>query len=840
MNTQQEFNDLSRWVIHRAPWIIASLIVLTLASLIYTVSNLKVNTDTQDMIASHLDWRQDFIQLKQNFPDNYQSIVAIIEGKSKASVQAASQILYAKLGQTQGFENRFSYPLEPFFMQHQLLYMSEAQRQAFIDDAKSLMAFASLKPEHVGAFFNTLIKASAQPDSPFASDDFYQSLQRAVSANQNQRMAYLDWHNQFINDQYLEIIHIKPNIDYQTMLPGLDEINSIRHLFEQLQLASTYDVQLKLTGDIPLNLEELQSVDKSAHLAAIAAFIMVALLLIISFRQLSLVVISLTVLVMGLCLTAGFATVTIGHLNMISVAFAVLYIGLSIDFTIHIIMRIKEQDKAMKDAIVDSLAHLGPALAFCAVTTACAFYAFIPTTFKGISELGIIAGSGMIISFLMNILLLPAMLSYLKKPKASDWHLPALAFPARTVALGFIAIILASFLVLPKLTFNASPMDLRDPKQPSVVAYHELVESAPYPPNAITLMVDKAQTNTEQLLDALRALPAVKEVISLDSFVPKNQNETIKALTPIANQFANIRPLAPESTHMQRQAIQDYTEQLKQLPPSAIVVDLVDTLESYSDYLDLIPETAQRRHLNQLGEALLLDLDWQLSLIRRAGNLKPFAEDALPEGLIKRWQHNHLIKVDVFSSLDTQVKANRETFVNQVLKVDAHATGLPVIHQKAGKAVVNAFIEAFTIALSILVLLLIIVTRDIKKVLFTLVPLLSACVITGALAVLCGIEFNFANIIALPLLLGIGIDNGIHLVHRYYSSQSLFATSTTKAVIISTLTTIFSFANLSFSSHIGMSSMGMLLTLGMTVTFICTLVFLPSLLYWADGKSKGP
>ncbi len=209
-------------------------------------------------------------------------------------------------------------------------------------------------------------------------------------------------------------------------------------------------------------------------------------------------------------------------------------------------------------------------------------------------------------------------------------------------------------------------------------------------------------------------------------------------------------------------------------------------------------------------------------------------KETLPEELRSRWQNNDKYRLEINPRDNLMDNKSRRQFVNEVRTVTPHLTGSPVVSIEAGDAVVTAFQQAFFYALLAIIALLLVLTERKKDVIFIVAPLLLAAIFTGTTAVLLDIHLNFANIIALPLLLGIGVDSAIHILHRYRTSSPdegpLLATSSARAVVVSALTTILSIGNLAFSEHLGTASMGKLLTIGISMTLVCTLIVLPSLL----------
>jgi hypothetical protein len=250
--------------------------------------------------------------------------------------------------------------------------------------------------------------------------------------------------------------------------------------------------------------------------------------------------------------------------------------------------------------------------------------------------------------------------------------------------------------------------------------------------------------------------------------------------------------------------------------------------------LDTLSEADQKELLRQLEKSLLATFPGRLETLLQSMNADFISEETLPEELRSRWQNNDKYRVEIYPTDNLMDNKARRQFVNEVRSVTPQLIGSPVISIEAGDAVVTAFQQAFLYALIAIIILLLILTERKKDVLFILAPLLLAAIFTGTTAVLLDIHLNFANIIALPLLLGIGVDSAIHILHRYRTTSPeegpLLATSSARAVVVSALTTILSIGNLAFSEHLGTASMGKLLTIGISMTLVCTLIVLPSLL----------
>ncbi len=589
------------------------------------------------------------------------------------------------------------------------------------------------------------------------------------------------------------------------------------------------------------------------------ALIMVGIILFAGLHSPKLVFATLTTLVIGLIWTAAFATAAVGHLNLISVAFAVLYIGLSVDNAIHFCLRYKElteQGSTHSKALQRTGKDIGSSLVFCAITTAVGFYAFIPTVFAGVAELGLISGTGMFISLIANLTLLPALLSLMPLsrrealPKRASGRLDALLLTLSlrhpvAIRIGVLSVGVGALLFLPHITFDRNTLNLRDPESESVTTFRELLAQKNASPWSLAVLTPNARAAGEYT-DRLSELDPVDKSITIDDFVPIEQDEKLAIIEDMAlivgpDLFErNQQPRHPTSEQVV--ALHDFMASLETLPESksnralaAGAERLRDSLRRYADLLETRDKSSQGEMLVDLERSLLASLPERLRSLRASLAGERVSLNDLPEDLVERWMADDgRYRLEVFPKEDLNDNEALGRFVAAVQRVAPDAIGFPVILLEAGDAVVRAFQQAFILSLVAITILLIILMRRKSDALLVLLLLLLAGALTGATSVLLHIPFNFANVIALPLVLGIGVDNGIHMAHRMRTAPPmngrLLQTSTARAVLFSTLTTIGSFGNLAFSPHRGMASMGQLLSIGIGFTLLCTLIVLPILI----------
>jgi hopanoid biosynthesis associated RND transporter like protein HpnN len=499
----------------------------------------------------------------------------------------------------------------------------------------------------------------------------------------------------------------------------------------------------------------------------------------------------------------------------------------------------------------------------CSITTAIGFYAFIPTAFKGVAELGLISGTGMFISLIANLTVLPALLSLMPlnpdmlsaKPSRYGVAAKLLAMPSRhgrVVLVTALVLGLGASLLLPYVTFDSNPMNLRDPSSESVVTFQELLTQGRNSPWTLTVLASNSE-DAARFANSLSELKPVDMGLTLEKFVPPDQEEKLTIIEEmgllLGPELSEMSDRPPPAAKEQIASLRDfstilgkYLKNTPNAPPSRAASRLRDTLNRFLAGLRTQDTAMQVQTLGNLQTSLLGSLPARLDALSTSLQAEEISRDNLPEDLVDQWvsKDNHY-RVTVFPRENLSDNEAMHRFVAAVHKVAPNAIGFPVIYLEAGDAVVKAFKQALAMATIAVTILLLLLLRPKSDTLLVLLPLLLAGALTGGASVVVGIPFNFANVIALPLLLGIGVDSGIHMVHRMRAappaSGVMLETSTARAVLYSSLTTICSFGNLAVSPHRGMASMGVLLTIGIGFTLICTLVVLPALMVSGNKSS---
>lgn len=826
-----------------------------------------MNTDTTDMLAEHLPFRVNLKHYNKTFPQEMDSLLVVLDAPTPEQAYATTGLLSARLkDDTQNFQDVYAPNVNPFFIRNSLLYESIPELERITDhmaNAQPLIAHIARNPT-LQTFASVL--SDAVDELRNGRNLELGPLLNSLSETLNARLAgiprILSWQVLFQGEpqkiKYQEFIMVKPKQDFTQLYPAEKAIAALHSAASDVGLTSDSPVQMRITGEVALADEELNSSLRGMEYAGIITFIMVVLVLFFAMRTIRLVLAVLICLVLGLIFTAAFATASIGHLNIISIAFAVLYIGLGADFAIHFLLRHQEvvdKGRPAKEAIHESGSVAGGALTVCAITNAIGFYAFIPTDYSGVAELGVISGTGMLISLLVTLTIGPALLRYIPKQSKLESGVnislsKILATLYRWQKLVFATIfagVLTAVILLPQLKFDYNLLNMQDPEGKAVNTFKELLSEVENSPWYVAIIASN-QKETDLLIEKLSKLQEVKKVVTIFDFVPKEQETKLPLIAEMAITTGPIVMSEPPKLNS-KQTVKEQRDELDKLssklaqfitesPNHALSISartLNNSLSSLFDYLNKNKNINRENLLRSVEKDLLVTLPTSLQRMQTAIEASAtFSKKDLPASLISRW-HSHAgeYKIAVYPSEDINDNEALRRFVRAVQNVAPQATGAPMVSLEAGEAVVKAFIQAFTLALTGIVIALLILLRSVRYTLLVLIPLILSSIFIGIFTVLLNLPFNFANIIALPLLLGIGIDSSLHMVHRSRIEKlagGLMQTSTVRAVFYSALTSLVAFASLMFSSHQGTASMGILLTVGLTFTLICTLVILPVLL----------
>ena len=637
---------------------------------------------------------------------------------------------------------------------------------------------------------------------------------------------------------------VQPKLDYGALTPGAGATDAVHAAAEALKLDANHGQRVRVTGSTPLSDEEFASLAENVWLVTGAMLGSVLLMLWLAVRSVRIMAAILATTIVGLIVTAAVGLIAVGRFNLISVAFVPLFVGLGIDFGIQVGVRFRAErliDGAIRPALARAAGGIGASLALAATAVTLGFLAFLPTSYVGVSELGVIAGLGMVVGLILNITLLPALLVVLNPPEqegevGSKALAPLDRFMherRRLVLSLFVGAAVVSIALLPFVRFDFNPFHLRNPNGEAMSTFADLTRDPSQTLNTVDALAPSPQA-AEALAQKLSALPEVQQAVTLTSFVPDDQPAKLAAVSDadlLLDATLNPFDLTPAPTDAQ------VVQSLKTTAQSLRRVAGIGSMEGGPDAVrlaDVLSKLAEGPPdlRAKAAETLVTPLNVLLDQIRQL--LKPEAVtlQSLPADLKADWvTKDGRARVSIFPKGDSNNNTTLIKFAAAVRKVAPQASGAPISIQEAGKTISGAFITAGLLSLVLICALLLWALRSVKEVAFTLAPIVLSGFLTLATCVVIGQPINFANIIAFPLLFGVGVAFHIYFVMAWRAGVGdLLQSSLARAVFFSAMTTGMAFGALIFSSHPGTASMGKILMISLVWTLITALLFEPALL----------
>jgi hopanoid biosynthesis associated RND transporter like protein HpnN len=824
----------------------------------YASTNFALNTNTDDFIAASVPWRQNEIAYAKAFPDQQNQIIVVIDGKTPEIAAGAARALQAGLDNHPDlFKSVVQPDGGPFFAKNGLLFLSTAEVEKAIGGlqrARPVLGILASDPSLRGVFdgFGYIAKGVANKQGTFLDYDkpiasMNAALERVLAG---QKTAF-SWQSLLANGespsgrQLRKFIQITPVLDYTALAPGEVPTRFVRKTAADLHLDAAHGVDVRVTGQVPISDAEFTTVAEGFGVNGAVTGVIVLIIIYSALKSLKIVGAVFVTVLVGLALTFAAGLALVHTLNVISVAFAVLFVGIGVDFGIQFSVRYKAERydyPDFDDALRMASTKVGRPLALAAFATMAGFYAFLPTTYRGVSELGEIAGTGMLIAFAASITILPALLAIIKpaaerEPVGYKFLAPVDDFIERhryVIIIGTLAVAIAGTPLLRNLRFDFNPLNLDSQTTEAVSTLLDLMKDPETDTQTISALEPDLAT-ADKTAEKLRGLGDVARVTTLSSLVPPDQDAK---LAIIRQGKAALGPVLTPAAPLDPPADADSVDSLRRAAAAFSRAATTETGKGADDarrFADLATKLAAAPlSARQLAaDVFIPPLRETLGTIRDSLDASTVTIDSIPTSLKTLYLSpvTGQARIEAAPKGDPNDNANMIEFARQVQTVSPKATGQPVSIQEAGKTVKQAFIEAGIIALSSIFVILWIVLRRVGDVLLTLVPLLLAGVVTLEITVLIEMPLNFANIIALPLLLGLGVAFKIYFVMAWRAgTKKLLQSSLTRAVFWSALTTATAFGSLWASHHPGTSSMGKLMALSLVCTLAAAILFQPALM----------
>ena len=816
-------------------------------------TRLGVSTDTDQLFAQTLPWRQHDIEFNKAFPQFKDLLVAVVDGVSPEVAEQTAIDLAAALSQDHAHFSSVRRPdASPFLEQNGLLFLDLKPLGELLDstiDSQPFLGQLSADPSARGLFAALgligLGLEKGQADlagfTP-ALNAFHTALSGAIEGKPQP----LSWQTLLAGALTKQagpyrFVLVKPMLNYDALEPGGQASDALREAATKLKFVQAGLAHVRLTGDVALADEEFATVAQGAAIGTVGSLALVLVWLTLAVRSWRLVVPILMTLVLGLLMTTGFAAIVVGKLNLVSVAFAVLFVGIAVDFAIQFSVRVREMrllTDSTEAALQETARRVGPQIMVASLATAAGFLAFVPTDFSGVAELGLIAGFGMLFAFACTLIFLPACLT-LFHPRGEQGEIGfawgskvELALRSRgRLVLGLAGLVgIAGLVLLPRLDFDSDPLHTKDPHTEAMRTLHDLMEDPLTNPYSIDIIAPNIAA-ADALVVKLKALPLVADVLTLSSFVPTEQAPKMALLADAANILSSTlakrtppAPVQPSDIRLAAIAALSQLERSGTGPAAAPIQPIIADLRA----LAVAPDAT----LMAVNASLTRFLPLQLGRLRTALNAHPVTASDIPPDVAVDWRlPDGRVRVQVLSKPAARDSAGLHAFVAEVRTVAPNAAGSAVTIVETAGTITHAFITAAIGAVIAIALLLFVVLRRVLDVVLVLAPLILSALATVIVAVLLPLPLNFANIIALPLLLGVGVSFNIYFVMNWRAGATAYlGTATARAILFSALTTATAFGSLALSAHPGTASMGDLLLLSLGSTLLVTLMVMPPLL----------
>jgi uncharacterized protein len=848
------------WSVRRPLHVIVLSLVLAVLSAIYVVHHFKINTDISRLVENDAKWTALEEQIDKAFPDRGQTLLVVVEAGAPEYADAAANMLAAELQKnTTEFSSVTQPGSGPFFEKNGLLFPSVAEVQSTTSQlvkARPLINSLAHDPSLTGlaGTLNTTLLLPLQIGQVKLAD-MSNLLSRSATVLDHvlaNEPAVFSWRALVDKDAAKvparAFIVVQPKLNYAALQAGAGASEEIRKTAAALDLDSLYGARIRLTGEQPLADDEFASVQDGAELNGIITFFVVLGILWLALRSGRLIFAVFVTLFVGLVITAALGLMLVDALNMISVAFMVLFVGLGVDFGVQFGVKYREErnrDDRLAAALIHTAYSIGVPLTLAAVAVAESFFSFLPTAYRGVSELGKIAGVGMFVAYLTNMTLLPALIKILNPPGEAESPGFTILAPVddfldrnRTpVLIATAVLIIGASPLLLHLRFDFNPLHLKDPNTESMATLISLNDAPEAAVNNVRVLAPTL-ADADRIAARLAKLPEVGRTTTLSTYIPPDQPQKLALISAAAEQLlpALTQTPAPPATDAVRVAALKRTANSLSLAaedhPGAGAAEakhLSDTLTK----LAAADVSTRDRAERAMSVPLKISLKQLATLLQPSEITRQNVPQDIADSWVSKTTGQALVEISpkVPPGTDPGDDVMLRNFAKAVKAAEPGAIGGPISILHSANVIIKSFVQAGAWAILSISALLWLTLRRFGDVLRTLVPLLVSAIVTLELCVVFNMPLNFANIIALPLMLGVGVAFKIYFVMAWRRGQTgLLQSSLTHAVLFSAATTATAFGSLWLSHHPGTSSMGRLLALSLVCTLIGAVVFQPVLM----------
>lgn len=878
-----------------AGWVLGICLAVAGFAMWITAKDLRFQADRNDLISRELEWNQRYIEFRKNFHGQQAVIVVVKVPEAEDGRRRAEQFVQTaarRLQERGDAISRVAYGFDSSQLSGSLLRLEElGEFKKYIQQIS--LAGPLLQAGGMGELMGTVTRELASPQAAgqidaTSGEAMIRTLGQMVDATREAIEGTLDpadlnslsvagaggeWRYLTSDDGKLMIIDITPRAQQGVINAQGAAVTAARQVLKDTQREFP-GIEAGLTGMPVVEADETAVSMADSTLTSIISLIAIAVLLVVSFHSWKMPLLMVLSLGIGIAWSYGYLTLAVGHLQVLSVVFTVILLGMGIDYGIHVVSRFElvrhdypEGLTGFREAMIDALQSTGPGLITGALTTAIAFGTTLFTDFKGMAEMGHIAAVGLLLCLLATLTALPALMRLLRpdlrhvKPleervidlHEGAWLMPVARHPFKAVTVTVIVLGLATAAAT-QVRYDNNLKELL-PHELDSLQWLRVIEEAQMPIWFAASVTDSLEEARERSA-AFRKLPAVADVGGIGYLFPRHEEEKL-ALIRDARQQLSVGPKFVENAMQagQQDTAASLVQRLTGLQFALTIAlqrqdvqsepriraAMLELLEKVTAAINATVDpkftanAAQR--ITELNKAFTAWKRRAVTQLAEALSLEPLRPEDLPEYL--RLQAVSITEptryvVKVYPRGDVWQEEVMEPFIAQTRSVDPLITGSPIQIYESGQLMQNAYQLAGALALIVVFGVAYIDFRNLLDAFLSLLPVTAGFITTLGIMWLADVSINPANVMVLPLLFGIGVASGIHIMHRYkqerYARPLGLSEGTSKGIILTSLTTIFAFATMLLAQHRGIKSLGFVLSVGVSLTLVASLLLMPAVL----------
>ncbi len=828
-------NKFINTILNYPKFVVLLFLSLALISILLTLNNLKIDTSTDSLINENLKFKINQNKLKNEFKFISNNILIRLSSDDLSILNNTTNKLIDNLKLRKDLNFIYSPSTDPLFKENFFNFLNNKEKKKIVKKLYEYQPFFSeinKNPRIEG--FNNLLSLALKADDKVSLDNFHPILNSFSESLKYSTK--VDWSNIFDTNSNQNFIIVGYKEDLKK------EFSNFYSFLNNQKKTSL--AKIDYTGGLVIDYEEISSVSTGNTIAGILSIVIVSLLLWMAFKNIKIIFILIGSILTGLSITMGIVSLSLGKLNLISVAFAVLFIGLTVDYGIQIVLRILERQNVEKINILLGLNGIAKTLLVASIPTMVGFLSFVPTNYIGLSELGMISFIGLIVGLLTNLILLPSlMIIFFKKNefsinyKADGRYEKIILFliKKKVVVYSFLFFIFFfNFMYMEKISFDYDAMNLKDQNLTSVKLAKELIKKNPSSDYVISLTLNEEELKSTKNLDSLLEKESVDSYFSFFDITSEFKDDDLDYLKFLIGSEKNKKFYASQD---QLEVLKKNLAILSELGSKKVSNSAAEILNQFENM------SLDAKEFKKIQFNFFSGFDSLIKKIESFGYVDESLNQNIPDYYFKRYvSTDQNFRVEVFPSKDISKKNNLDKFVYDVESLFPNASGMPIVQQKAGLVVIESFITALTISITFLIVFVYLIFKRFSYVIVSFLCLLVAFMFSVFTMILLNINLNFANMIALPLLYSLGISFTIYFIRRFIQYDKKISgvvnSNTPKAIIFSAATTMGSFSTLAISSHSGTSSMGLLLFICLLMTVLSTIFILPVFLHSFKSLTK--